>query len=364
MTRTDKPGASDYFPPLTGIRAVAASMVFLHHYNIFNPARFGDLIHDSVSEFHIGVTIFFVLSGFLICYRYYEYINLGRKWIWRYFINRFARIYPMYFIITVISFMPWICERYCSTKILFLNLTFLRGFFDEYKATGAPGGWSLTVEECFYFLFPLLIIFSKQIRLLLQPFLFIIIGILFWLMFRNVPFHGFFSSLKFIFEFTFFGRCFEFYTGIMLALFIKSNSMRTVATKIPYRTMYGIFHIVVCIILLVINRRHSVAPGNFLFFETLVNNFILPPGIAVLFYGLIVEKTWVSKTLETGPFILLGKSSYIFYLIHNGFLFGIFYLSLHIKTPVIFILMQLISIILYFGLERPLNKLIRQLALR
>ena len=49
-------------PALTGIRAIAAYMVFIHHYNPFCEARFGTTIHSFFSQFHIGVTIFFVFQ--------------------------------------------------------------------------------------------------------------------------------------------------------------------------------------------------------------------------------------------------------------------------------------------------------------
>ena len=61
------------FDSLTSIRAVAAFMVYLHHFNPFIGIK-TLYIGDFISEFHIGVTIFFVLSGFLISYNY-----LGKK---------------------------------------------------------------------------------------------------------------------------------------------------------------------------------------------------------------------------------------------------------------------------------------------
>ena len=67
------------FPALTGIRALAAFMVYIHHYNPFSIEFFGKYIHDFFSEFHIGVTIFFVLSGFLICNRYFDEPNFSFK---------------------------------------------------------------------------------------------------------------------------------------------------------------------------------------------------------------------------------------------------------------------------------------------
>ncbi|MBI3501194.1 MAG: acyltransferase [Bacteroidetes bacterium] len=355
---------SNYFPALTGIRTVASCMVFFHHFNPFKAVWFGNFFHDFIGEFHVGVTIFFVLSGFLICYRYYDDVKEGKAGIKPYLINRFARIYPMYFIITIISFLPFVCNCTFSenTHVLFLNLTFLRGFFDEYKFTGIPGGWSLTVEELFYFLFPLLILISGRIKLIFQPLIFIGTGILLWLLFRNASFHGFFSSQQFLFEFTFFGRCIEFYAGIQLALlFMRRNNVSELQNKF-YKTLSGATYIIVCIGLLVINRWFSQEKNTFLFFETLINNIILPVGIAVFFYGLLTEKSIIRTMLATKLFTLLGKSSYIFYLIHNGFLFSFFYFALHLNIIVIFILLQCTSILLYFIAEKPLNNLIRRLA--
>ena len=97
---------NNIFDELTGIRAIAAFMVFFHHNNMFSEKKFGIFIHDFVKELHVGVTMFFVLSGFLICYRYYDNIEIrNKKWILIYIQNRIARIYPMYFIMTTITFL-------------------------------------------------------------------------------------------------------------------------------------------------------------------------------------------------------------------------------------------------------------------
>ena len=94
-----------YLPALTGVRAVAAYLVFLHHFNPFQSAGTAQLLHRIVLELHIGVAIFFVLSGFLITLRY----SNSTQWTWRwwgtYLRNRFARIYPMYFLLTCAFFL-------------------------------------------------------------------------------------------------------------------------------------------------------------------------------------------------------------------------------------------------------------------
>src|SRR5882724_7689761 len=356
------PDAARYFPPLTGIRIVAAYMVFLGHYGNFKIPWFDQLMHDLFHEFWVGVTIFFVLSGFLISYRYHDAISSGKIRMRDYFVYRFARIYPIYFIVTVIAFLPAICH--CSfrenIRLIFLNLTFLRGFYDEYKFTGAATGWSLTVEETFYCLFPLIVLASSRVKIIFQPILLIGIGLVLWMIFRNIDFHGFFSSLSFLFEFTFFGRCFEFYAGIMLGIYLKKNKDALIPRPHVYRTTLGILYIIVCIGLLALNQKYSTGQGSFLFYETLINNFLLPPGIVLLFYGLLVEGSVVSKVLSSRLLGLIGKSSYVFYLIHNSFLFPALYFHLNQKLQWVFILLQIISTLAYLLIEKPLNLFIRR----
>jgi len=338
-------------------------MVFLAHFGSFKIPWLDELMHELLAEFGVvGVTIFFVLSGFLISYRYYDALSSRKIPLRDYFVYRFARIYPIYFIVTIFVFVPAVCH--CAFRdnagLMFLNLSFLRGFFDEYKFTGAPAGWSLTVEETFYCLFPLIVLASGKRKIIFQPLLFIAAGLLLWMIFRNVSFHGFFSSLQFLFEFTFFGRCFEFYMGIMLARYIRKNRDALKQRTHVYRTCFGILYTILCIWLLAMNRKHFHGQGPFLAFETLINNFLLPPGIAILFYGLLVEGSVVRRILSSKVFELTGKSSYVFYLIHNSFLFSILYFHLGQKLQWTFLAIQLISIALYLLVERPLNQFIRR----
>jgi peptidoglycan/LPS O-acetylase OafA/YrhL len=350
-----------YFPPLTGIRAIASIIVYLAHFNPFTGPAFGKYLPAFVHEFHIGVTMFFVLSGFLIFYRYGDSFDRKSISLHNYFINRFARIYPMYFILTVWTFLPFVCHCLFRTPVFLLNISFLRGFFDEYRGTGDPSGWSLTVEEMFYALVPLMVIASKKIPYLLQAALFLSFGVLLTAIFSHIPFHGFFGSFQLLFEFTFFGRCFEFYTGILLAIYVKKRSAVHFPPGRPFCTATGIVWIILCISGLAVNTQvhlHS-QPGLFLLIETLINNFLLPPGIALLYYGLIKERSLVQRLLGTTPFLTLGKSSYVFYLIHVPF-FAYFYFKFGERPLPVFLIIELIAWLMYICMEKPLNNLIRR----
>jgi peptidoglycan/LPS O-acetylase OafA/YrhL len=345
------------YPALTGIRAIAAYMVFLHHFDVFSIGVFGTQIHDFFREFHIGVTIFFVLSGFLICNRYYEDFNFSFK---SYFIKRFARIYPMYFGLTTISFLFYAILHSQSTiydlKLYLLNISFFRGYFDDLKFTGIAQGWSLTVEESFYLLAPLffILIRKRKINLIIIPIFFIILGFCLIGFFQNYSFHGLMNTNNFMLDFTIFGRISEFFIGILLAIFINKINIR-----FKHITILGIFFILLSIYILSIIKPIG-GNGTDCVFGKIINTFLLPLfGIAPLFYGLIKETTVLSKTLSSKIFTLLGKSSYIFYLIHMGFVINILN-KITQNYVFIFISLNIIAVVLYQFIEKPLNNYIRK----
>ncbi|MFN8263656.1 MAG: acyltransferase [Chitinophagales bacterium] len=352
----------NFFFELTGIRAIAAYMVFFHHNNMFSEKKFGWFIHNFINELHVGVTIFFVLSGFLICHRYYDNIELHKKkWIFIYIKNRVARIYPMYFLMTTITFI-FIFKNSVDIKndiiIYIMNITFLRGFFQSIAFTGIAQGWTLTVEECFYISAPFLFAASKKIKLIIPFLLIFFSGTLLVLIFRKIDFHGFFADYKFMLSYTFFGRCFEFFIGVSLALYLKRKTKFNKANSSFY-TNLGSIWITLCIASFVLIKEDEKF-GVFRYEGILINNLVLPIGIAMLFLGLVTERSWFGRILSSRLFVLLGKSSYIFYLIHMS-LVSLFINEFFNNTIILFILLNLLSIVMFKYLEEPMNKYIRNL---
>jgi len=345
------------FPALTGIRALAAFMVYIHHYNPFSVEIFGKYTHDFFSEFHIGVTIFFVLSGFLICSRYYEEPNFSFK---NYIIKRFARIYPMYFILTTFTFVFFAIvysqNGWIDLYNYFYNISFLKGFSDDLKFTGIAQGWSLSVEELFYFTAPLFFILIKKSNffLLAIPLFLIGFGLMLVSFFSGMDCNGFMKSTNFMLDFTFFGRITEFFVGIGLALVIRKYT-----TNFKGFTYLGLIGIILSICALV-SLKVEGGFGVDTLTGKVINTLFLPVfGIAPLFLGLIKEKTFVSDFFSTKTLQLLGKSSYIFYLIHLG-IFVTVLNKISNNQLFVFISLNVISILLYLYIETPLNKLIRK----
>jgi peptidoglycan/LPS O-acetylase OafA/YrhL len=385
--------SKNYIPALTGVRALAAYLVFVSHFAYVFDAGFPPLLQRFLGEFHIGVTIFFVLSGFLITFRYYKDFHLTANWLKHYLKNRIARIYPMYFLLTLGAFIYYFITRDPNiTKgskapigIFLLNITFFRGFFYQFWDTGIAQGWSLTVEECFYLSAPFIFLASKKFKAFyIQPVILTTVGILLVLTFSQIRWHAFFGNFTFMFLFTFPGRCFEFFVGVQLARHIIKNGS-TRKSKINF-TYTGFFMMFVCVFIMAfqpITKPWTAGLESPVGIVT--NNYVLPIAIALFFYGLLTESTRL-KNLLAAPFIeLLGKSSYIFYLIHLGWvyillnagmnklnellfaLYDKFGVDWHspfeydvLNLVYLFIILNAISIGLFKFIEEPVNHYIRR----
>lgn len=166
-----------FFPNLDGLRFVAFLMAFLWHalkapfdlLQIQNP-----WIHQFFYFFFngkTGVSIFFVLSGFLITYLILAEVGLNNRLdVIKFYIRRSLRIWPLYFLVLILVFVvmrlvmgllgfDW-SEFDMRPWYYFLFI----GNFDVlhiYLAQGAdllPSTvtWSVAIEEQFYLIWPLL----------------------------------------------------------------------------------------------------------------------------------------------------------------------------------------------------------------
>jgi peptidoglycan/LPS O-acetylase OafA/YrhL len=347
-----------FFEALTGVRAIAAYMVFLHHFNPFKNIPGYHKFWLFVNELHIGVTLFFVLSGFLIAHKYLYANSVKFK---QYFFRRFARIYPLFFILTTVTFL-WVYfqnERLnFNWNLYLLNITFLKGLFSDIKFTGIAQGWSLTVEEMFYLSAPLwfLIIRKSKWAILLLPVFIFLVGCLLVKVSQSIGLGSFMSSYGFMAIYTFMGRSFEFFLGIGLAYMFHNNLI--CSWKINF-TYTGVIVIALCVFFMSLCKGPHVA-GIHHPVGIIINNMLLPLfGILPLYYGLIVESTVLKKFLSLPVMQLLGKSSYAFYLLHMG-VFMVTFHNMSNSVLVCFMAINLLSITCYLIIEEPLNVYLRK----
>lgn len=146
-------------PALTGLRFLAAMYVVAFHY-LTPPAWLPPLGLRFLNSGYAGVSLFFVLSGFVLAYRYPALPTPeARRRFWR---ARLARIYPVYAAALVLSvpiFWAGLGETSPFGQLkagaqLWLEATLLHGWA-PWTACGANcPSWSLSVEAFFYAVFP------------------------------------------------------------------------------------------------------------------------------------------------------------------------------------------------------------------
>ena len=350
------------FDSLTGMRAVAAIMVFVYHNRKYWRNDLPFEIMRFISEWHIGVTVFFVLSGFLLAYRYEEKPLESKKSYLKYILLRIARIFPLYWILLSAFFLDVKYSKDVDTY--FLQYSLFYSLFEKYSVSGIVQAWSLTVEFFFYLLAPFLFLLLKKnwsyCILFLAGFFLSGWGIGYGLYEYNGNPEGFLYPLKFMTGSTFFGRSSEFFFGMILAYVMKKEKGIQFLKKLKRSTLMGGISIILLTITIAFFARNNFVHGVERWEGRLIHEFLLPVAIIIFFWGLMSEKTWVSKVLSSKLLILLGNASFVFYLIHLS------YFNMKLKSFVYlpdknFVLLWICSIIIYLLIEKPLYEKCRKL---
>ena len=160
---------SSYLPTLDGWRCIAISMVLLSHGTPFVVSN--GLLRTILQMGEKGVSLFFGISGFLICSRLLkEESKYGRISLAGFYIRRAFRILPPAFTylicISLLGVLGWIA-------VSPLEVTASALFFRNYMVSllwPSPNGWytghywSLSVEEHFYLAWPTLLLLLGRKR--------------------------------------------------------------------------------------------------------------------------------------------------------------------------------------------------------
>jgi peptidoglycan/LPS O-acetylase OafA/YrhL len=347
------------FNALTGFRCLAATMVFLYH----NRKYWRENLHPEflrlLNEFHIGVTLFFVLSGFLIAYTYgHKPMRSGKAYA-RYMLVRIARIMPLYWLILTAFYLS---PDFGNRKFTWLTYSLFHGFSNKLNFEGIAQAWSLNVELTFYVLAPLLCLLQrKHILYLLGSLLLLFLlcwgGGETWFRINGNP-SGFFYPLSFIFKGVFPGRCTEFLAGMILAHTIQDNKAN-LFTRWPLKTITGFLGIFLTAYGIGFFQSAQFEHGTEQPGGLMLHVFLLPFFIMLALAGLIYERTWLQRFFSTPALILLGNASFAFYLVH------ISYVSIQLRKLILlpdrnFVLLWLISILLYLLIEKPIYERCRK----
>src|SRR5210317_818041 len=213
-----------YRPEIDGLRAIAVVAIILYH------AEITILDHEPFKGGFIGVDIFFVISGYLITSIILkELVTTGSFSFKHFYERRIRRILPPLLFVMLVSLpFAWMYLLPTSlvdfSKSILYSLGFSSNFYFYYSGQeyGAESGllkpflhtWSLSVEEQFYILFPIILLVTFKyfrnylIHILILGFV-VSLGLAEWTI-RNYP------STSFYFLHT---RMWELLAGSILAYF-------------------------------------------------------------------------------------------------------------------------------------------------
>lgn len=154
-------------PALTGIRTLAALAVCLTHAAYWT-GHYQDTYAGRLSaRFEVGVTIFFVLSGYLLYSTWVARLRRGTDTqpvaVATYFAHRARRILPAYWLTVIGVYLVFLIRQNPTTYGtgwggFWRNMTFTQIFGLGHQHTGLTQMWSMVAEVAFYLVLPMIAI--------------------------------------------------------------------------------------------------------------------------------------------------------------------------------------------------------------
>lgn len=297
-----------YRPEIDGLRAISVIAVVFYHVEIF----FNDT--KLLSGGFIGVDIFFVISGYLITSIIIKEIYSTNGFsLLNFYKRRARRILPALFGMIAISIIfAWTYLTPTSfmqySKSILSSIFFFSNYFFYFEGLvyNAENSllkpllhtWSLSVEEQFYIIFPLLLIFISRF---FNKNFFLFFLILFFLSFISSIYTTKINSM--LSFFSTFSRAWEFIAGSFLA-YIEIKQKKFKYKDSNFLSILGLI-LIVCSIFFFNNNT---------FHPSYIT--IMPILGAVLIILSPNPKTLVNKILSSFIFVKIGLISYSFYLWH------------------------------------------------
>lgn len=311
--------AREHLHALTGLRFVAALHVVLFHFARPLAATAPWPWHGLTYSGYVGVSLFFVLSGFVLAYSYLSPDSVEVRSKREFWIARFARVYPVYLLGLILS-VPMFIQRRLPLNTAYswaelgtlsgLTLTLTQSWLPWTARVWNKVAWSLSVEAFFYALFPfvaVLLVRAPTRRLLL------ISGALwgaslllpFGYTMLNPAFNGSQGALGHMIMFNPLMRLPEFLIGMVAGLsFVRQRQNEVRSARWGYVATLAVL---TWVGLLTISDHIPFLP---------LHNSLLAPLFALMIYAVGSGTGWIVRCLSSPICILLGEASYALYIIH------------------------------------------------
>ncbi|MEI8061970.1 MAG: acyltransferase [bacterium] len=321
-----------YFPSLDILRFLAFMLVFVSHASLFfgyqnNSPKWNEFREVFLAHGDLGVTFFFVLSGFLITYLLMSEKNKkGEINIKKFYMRRLLRIWPVYFftLIIAVGVLPYFVKLIGVGNSMPFDIfsglhnypwyVFFIGNFNMFLNTPPSVTlavlWSISVEEQFYLLWSLIIknIKQKYIPLILTGV--IIVSTVYRFVYAND-----YNTVKY----STFSVMSDIAIGCGVAwLFFEKSRLTTWARNLSHAKAFFLYYSSLCILIL---SRSSIYDVQIEWLKKLLIS-VEPLIFAVLFAFIIARLAGLRDSFITGRhpiqkmFVYLGRISYGLYCYH------------------------------------------------
>ena len=305
-----------HFTTLDSLRGIAAIMVVILHSYWSHDLYFYNFFRNG----YLFVDLFFILSGFVIIYNYYDKILFDKISIFEFMKKRFFRLWPLHVVLLVIFFFLEVVKLIIYNKYnisgnnipftdnnifsFISNLLFTQSFNLHDDATFNGPSWSIAVEFYTYLFFIISLIFFKTKSFLFKYFSFFVVLISFSFLYFKI------GHLSVSHDFGFVRCLLGFFTGTLLFFiynFAEKHKFFEISISVSIWTLLE--SILLVSIIWFLGYKSEV---NKLDFIAYFMNFI------VLFLFMF-SKGLVSKVIGAKSFVFLGKISFSIYMVHYLF---------------------------------------------
>jgi peptidoglycan/LPS O-acetylase OafA/YrhL len=304
---TEKSLTQNRIDAWTGIRAIAALWVVLFHLDCYNMKLNFGWIQPVIGRGELGVDLFFMLSGLVISYVYQSEFSVWESGkAARFWVLRFARIYPLHLLMLLGMALQeqlengysWLYFSHApfhhpsSFQDFLLSLLNIQAWETTRKLSFNYPSWSVSAEWFAYLLFPLIAPLMRQVRSCWQSGLLILIslsGLSLTALFNHE------QSLCFTLHLGLVRVMSEFLVGCALYNLLKARQ-----TPLPYSNLLVLG---VSLLITTLIWRHSPE--------------IWVIALMALLLYLLPQAQGQVKTLFTNRFMVLGgEISYAIYMVH------------------------------------------------
>ena len=339
---------------LTSLRIFFALMVFGAHCYVLDTSFDAHFFKEGF----VGVSFFFILSGFIIAYNYQKKLSektISKRTFW---IARIARIYPLHLLTLLIAACIGGYVQYSDTadwiKHFAASAFLLQPFFpsaDYFFSFNSPS-WSLGCEQLFYFCFPLVIPFLTNKRNLYAT-LFICLPVMLIAMHLTPE-----EQIKAYWYVNPLTRLPDFLVGVLLYRLYQSIHDKKIShsagTLLEAGAVALFFIFYFCAADIPKVYRYSCY-------------YWLPVSLVILVFS--IQRGYLSRLLSGRILVIGGEISYSFYLIHLFIILTYTQMAAHyqwqipwtISVPVIFSITIALSLLSYYYFEKPANKWVKRI---